>query len=153
LIPYLDHLNDPDFSAYYFPIKSHSQKKGKKMTTQDELKLEIAQVEEAISQIKNELMNIGDMRPGNLTQQSHPSKSPNHPYYQLSYTHNSRSRTEYIREAFVEEIEGQIAEYERFRQLISQWTTLAIQKATAQLKLRRQTTPRATKRPTPQKRR
>lgn len=119
------------------------------MTSQENLQQQIAQADEAIRQIKHELMNIGDMRPGNLTQQSHPSKSPNHPYHQLSYTHNSRSRTEYIREAFVEEIQEQIAEYERFRQLNSQWTALAIQKATALLKLRRLTTPRATHRTTP----
>ncbi len=118
------------------------------MTQQEELLREIDNVEKAIEQVKNELMQIGNMRPGNLTQQSHPSKSTN-PYHQLSYTHNSRSRTEYIREAFVQEIKDQIAEYEHFRQLTAQWTSLAIQKATTQLKLRRMTTPRAKSRLAP----
>lgn len=127
------------------------QKTEKKMPQNQTLENEIAEADEAIELIKQQLMHIGDMRPGNLTQQSHPSKSPNHPYHQLSYTHNSRSRTEYIREAFVDDIRNQIAEYERFRELTSQWTALAIQKAIAQLQLKRKTTPRAQRRPTPNK--
>lgn len=119
------------------------------MNDQEELNRQIQAAEEQIQRIKQKLMNIGDMRPGNLTEQFHPSKSPNHPYHQLSYTHKSRSYTEYIREAFLDDINRELREYDRFRELIAQWTDLAIAKATTRLTLLRATTPRARNRPTP----
>ncbi len=121
------------------------------MTDHDELNKQIQATDEEIQQIKQELMTIGDMRPGNLTAQFHPSKSPNHPYHQLSYTHNSRSYTEYIREAFLDDIRQEIREYERFRELTNKWTDLAIRKATAKLARMRATTPRAKYRSAPTK--
>ena len=121
------------------------------MNSHDQLTEQIANLEKQIEKIKEQLMSIGDMRPGNLTEQKHPSKSANHSYYQLSYTHKNRSRTEYIREVFLNEIRQEISEYEQFKQLIAQWTDLAVEKATARLKLLRATTPRAKRRPTPRK--
>jgi len=121
------------------------------MNDRDQLSEQIMELDVQIQEIKDQLMGVGDMRPGNLTEQKHPSKSANHPYYQLSYTHKNRSRTEYIREAFVDEIKQEISEYERFRQLIAQWTDLAVERASAKLKLLRATTPRAKRRPSPKK--
>ena len=121
------------------------------MSEHDQLNEQITNLEEQIQKIKDQLMAIGDMRPGNLTEQKHPSKSANHPYYQLSYTHKNRSRTEYIREAFLEDIRHEISEYELFRKLTAQWTDLAVEKAAVKLKLLRATTPRAKRRPTPRK--
>lgn len=121
------------------------------MNDHDQLSEQIMELEVQIQEIKDQLMGVGDMRPGNLTEQKHPSKSANHPYYQLSYTHKNRSRTEYIREAFLDEIKQEISEYERFRQLIAQWTDLAVERASVKLKLLRATTPRAKRRPSPKK--
>jgi len=52
-------------------------------------------IERRIERIKAELAAIGDMRPGSLTKQYKDPESQSGPYYQLSYTLDRQSRTEY----------------------------------------------------------
>jgi hypothetical protein len=89
----------------------------------------LKQLENQIQKIKDELREIGQMRPGSLTLQYKVPTEKKGPYYQLSYTHKMRSRTHYVRVDLVEEIRQQIQVYKRFKKLIEKWIDLAIEHA------------------------
>ena len=82
--------------------------------------------ESRITQIKKELQLIGEMRPGSLTKQIYKRKDYERPYWQSSYTQNRRSKTEYVREDYVEKLQAEIAEYKKFKELTAEWAELAI---------------------------
>jgi hypothetical protein len=48
-------------------------------------------------------------------------------YYQLSYTHQGRGRTEYVPPDKVREVKRQTANYRKFRELTQEWVTFAIE--------------------------
>ena len=87
----------------------------------------LSQIEKTIKIIKQQLGTIEQMRPGSLTRQYRNPKDKTGAYYQLSYTHKMRSRTEYVRPEFVEQTKEQISEYKRFRDLVDQWVELSIE--------------------------
>ena len=95
----------------------------------------LSQIEKEIEKIKQQLVTIQPMRPGSLTRQYRKPKDKTGPYYQLSYTHKMKSRTEYVRAEFVEMIEEQISEYKRFRELVDQWVELSIEHSKMQMKI------------------
>ena len=86
----------------------------------------IRQIEKQIGTIKEQLQEIGEMRPGSLTQQYKVPKDKIGPYYQLSYMHKMKSRTDYVRPKYVARIRKQVASYKRFRKLVDRWIELAI---------------------------
>lgn len=91
-----------------------------------------------IEEIKRELLLIGEMRPGSLSEQYNvcgqaacrckdPDRPRRHgPYWHLSYTHKGRSRTEFIRKEQAEEVRRQIDTYAHFRALVEEWVDLSI---------------------------
>ena len=93
----------------------------------------LSALEKRIKQIKQELQTIREMRPGSLTCQYHNPKEKTGAYYQLSYTHKMKSRTDYVRPEFVDRIREQIAEYKRFRMLVDEWVALALEHAKLQM--------------------
>jgi hypothetical protein len=93
----------------------------------------LTQIEKTIEKIKQELQTIQQMRPGSLTRQYHNPKDKTGAYYQLSYTHKMKSRTEYVRSEFVPKIREEISEYKRFRVLVNQWVELAIKRSKMQM--------------------
>ena len=88
-------------------------------------------IEKRIESIKRELSDVGVMRPGSLTKQKQRRSSTGSvsEYWQISYTHKMKSRTDYVREASVSDTQDQIAEYQRFKELIDEWVELAIEQA------------------------
>ena len=54
-------------------------------------------IEEQIERIKQELLALGPMRPGSITRQYRLPKEKKTPFYQISYTHQTRSHSEYVR--------------------------------------------------------
>ncbi len=86
----------------------------------------IRQIETQIERIKEQLQEIAEMRPGSLTRQYRVPKEKVGPYYQLSYMHKMKSRTDYVRPQFVAIIRKQVATYKRFRKLVERWIELAI---------------------------
>lgn len=94
-----------------------------------------AQIERNITAIKARLMQIGEMRPGSLTYQYQKPKQKKGGFYQISYTHHMKSRTEYVRKQFVKELRGQIAEFKKFRSLMQQWIDLAIEHSQVKMKI------------------
>ena len=93
----------------------------------------LCQLERRIEKIKQELQTIQQMRPGSLTRQYHNPKDKTGAYYQISYTHKMKSRTDYVRSEFVPRIRKEISEYKRFRVLVNQWVELAIKLAKMQM--------------------
>jgi len=99
------------------------------------MKKRLRQIEKRIERIKEQLCEIGEMRPGSLTKQYKDPKNKKGPYYQLSYTLAMKSRTEYIRKDFVKEIRRQVRNYNRYKQLTSEWIALSIEHSKLTMKL------------------
>lgn len=95
----------------------------------------LSQIQEKIEGVKKELMEIGEMRPGSLTRQYQNRKEKKGGYYQISYTYKMRSRTEYVRPEHVEHLRDEIAAFKRFRELVQQWTDLAIKHSQYKIKI------------------
>jgi hypothetical protein len=94
--------------------------------------------QQQIDQIKQELLALGDMRPGALSEQYNvcgkpncrckdPRKPQRHgPYYQLSYTHLGKSTTEFVKRDMLQEVQQQLANYASFKELTEQWVQLSV---------------------------
>ena len=93
----------------------------------------LSQIEKSIDNIKQQLGTIQQMRPGSLSRQYRIPKDKIGGFYQLSYTHKMKSRTDYVRPEFVEQINEQIFEYKRFRELVDQWVELSIEHSKMQM--------------------
>ena len=102
----------------------------------------IRQIEQRIERIKEALGQIGPMRPGSLTRQYKDRKNKTGAYWQISYTRRMKSRTEYVREEWLEEIRRQIATHKRFRRLVDLWIDLDIERSKLNMKIEQ---PRGTK--------
>ena len=87
---------------------------------------QIKQIERRIEGVKKALLEIGPMRPGSLTRQYKDPKQRTGAYWQISYTRQMKSRTEYVRRASVKELRRQIATHKRFKRLVDQWIDLSI---------------------------
>ena len=101
------------------------------------MKNRLKQIEKRIDRIRSELIKIDAMRPGSLTRQYKDPKKQTGAYYQLSYTLDMRSRTEYIRKEWVSEIRRQIKQYKRYKQLNAEWVSLSIEHSKLSMKLER----------------
>jgi hypothetical protein len=76
-----------------------------------------------IQLIKQQLLDLGPMRPGALSEQYNVCGKPNckckdprrpqkhGPYYQLSYTHQGKSTSEFVKRDNLDEVRQQIANY------------------------------------------
>lgn len=94
-----------------------------------------------ISTIKQELMELGEMRPGTISEQynvcGNPQcrcKDPHHPkkhgpYYQLSYTRHGKSRSEHIKKEMITTVRNQVKNYKHFVKLTEEWIDLSIELA------------------------
>lgn len=101
----------------------------------------VTQLEKQIETLQQALTALGPMRPGSLSQQYNVCGNPNcrckdktrprkhGPYYQLSYVHQGKHTTEFIRRESLAQVKLQLANYKRFRQLTDRWVTLALQHA------------------------
>ena len=94
-------------------------------------------IRKRIARIKAEMAAIDDMRPGSLTRQYKDPENQSGPYYQLSYTREMKSRTEYIARDCVREVRRQIANYKRFKALTDEWIALSIEQSRLKMKLAR----------------
>ena len=75
------------------------------------------------------------MRPGSLTEQYKYPVNKTGAYYQLSYTLNMKSRTDYIRKGYVKIIRRQVENYKKFKQLNEEWIRLSIERSKLEMKL------------------
>jgi hypothetical protein len=114
-----------------------------------------AQIQAQIEKLKAELLQIGAMRPGSLSQQYTACQKPgckcvdpvrpqkHGPFYKLSYTHRGKSSTQFIRPQFVEEVRRQLAAYKKFKSLTEKWVALALELSKTELEQARSATPKA----------
>ena len=93
----------------------------------------IDQIRKRIERIKTELLAINEMRPGSLTEQFRKPDDPRG-YYQLSYTHGGKGRTEYVPRGFVRDVRSQIASYKHFKALTTEWIDLSIEHSRLKMK-------------------
>ncbi|MGH7220582.1 MAG: DUF6788 family protein [Nitrospiraceae bacterium] len=89
----------------------------------------IQQIEQRMEGIKKALLEIGPMRPGSLTRQYKDPKQRTGAYWQISYTRQMKSRTEYVRKEWVKELRRQITAHKRFKRLVDQWIDLSIKQS------------------------
>jgi hypothetical protein len=83
-------------------------------------------LQQRIAAIQRQLAQLGPLRPGCLSLQYKQPKVKKGAYYQLSYTHRMRHKNEYIRPDLVPQIERELAEYRRYRELTQEWIDLSI---------------------------
>ena len=99
-------------------------------------KIRCTQIEKRIVKIKTQLTEIGEMRPGSLTRQYKKGDRQSSAHYQLSYTHEMKSRTNYIRKDNVSSVRQQIKNYKRFKVLTTEWVALGIEHSQLDMKLK-----------------
>lgn len=97
----------------------------------------LAAIQKRIAKIKAALAAIEDMRPGSLTRQYKDPANQSGAYYQLSYTREMQSRTEYIARDNLRAVRREIANYQRFKALTAEWVNLSIEHSRLQLQLAR----------------
>jgi len=97
----------------------------------------LAQIDNRIGKIKAELAALGQMRPGSLTRQYKDPDRGSGAYYQLSYTLDMKSRTDYISHDWVRQVRAQVGNYKRFKSLSAQWVALSIERCRLTMKLTR----------------
>ena len=79
-----------------------------------------------INEIKKEIQDLGDLRPGSLTKQYGDPKNKKKPFYQINYTQQGKFKTDYVKKGFIEEMEKQTMEYKKLKTLMSEWIELGI---------------------------
>lgn len=87
-----------------------------------------------IQSLQRQLAQLGPMRPGCLSRQYRKPKEQSGAYYQLSYTYQMKSKTEYIPAPLVPQIQQEVAEYKRYRQLTAQWIELSLELSRLKIK-------------------
>jgi hypothetical protein len=97
----------------------------------------LAKWQAQLVQAQAELATIGPMRPGSLSLQYKDPAAKKGPYWQLSYTHNMRSRSRYVRPEEVPAIKPMLANFKRFRLLVDRCVDLSVRIADRQAELRR----------------
>jgi hypothetical protein len=113
----------------------------------------IQRMEQRIQEIKTRLTALGDMRPGSLSKQYNVCgkpgcrcKDPKHPqrhgpYYQLSYVHQGKSTSQFIRPHLLKAVRDQVSTYKTFRKLTDDWIRLALNVAKLKLEVAKKTAP------------
>src|SRR5438105_2322608 len=90
-----------------------------------------------IQRIQTQLTKLGPLRPGTLTRQYRQPKRQRGAYYQLSYTYQMKSHTEYVPKREVAIVRKEIALYQRYKKLTAQWIDLALQRSRLRMRLAR----------------
>ena len=97
----------------------------------------ILKLEKKIADRVEMLGSVRAMRPGSLNKQYRDKEKQKGIYYQLSYTHKMRSRTEHVWPEHVPGIKREIAEYKKFKKLTTEVIALSIELSKARIALLR----------------
>lgn len=99
------------------------------------MKSDLKKLDQRIERLKAVMLGMGPMRPGSLTRQRRGGSGE---YYQLSYTHRGKGRTEYVRPEFAADIKEQISNYRRFREMVDQLIDLEIERSKIKMKIEKE---------------
>lgn len=105
-------------------------------------------LEERIQAIKQEILALGDLRPGALSMQYNICGNPScrckatppvkhGPYPQVSFSWHGKSTTQFVRDDDVDEVRQQLENYHRLRTLVDEWIGLALELSRLRLQERR----------------
>ncbi len=88
----------------------------------------ITKLEEKIQKLKKSIADLGQIRPGSVSQQiaGGPGRKPRK-YWQISYTYKMRSRTDYLRDELVDAVTKETLEYKKFKKIVDEIIELSIQ--------------------------
>ena len=113
------------------------------------VKRRIQVLERRIERIQREIGQLGDLRPGSLSQQynvcgvpgcrckaSPPQKHG--PYYQLSISRKGKDTSRFVRRDEVTTVKRQLRNFRRLRTLVDQWIDLAAELCTLRIESERQ---------------
>jgi hypothetical protein len=109
-------------------------------------------LEAQIAQIKTALAALGDLRPGTLSAQYNVCGKPgcrckaqpprkHGPYYQVSFTWQGKSHSQFVRRDEVPTVRRQLRNYQRLRALIDRWIGVGVD--LSRLRLAQARSPRA----------
>jgi len=99
------------------------------------------QIDKRIRKIKKELTELGELRPGSLSQQYNvcgkatcrckdPENPRRHgPYYQVSYGRKGKSSSTFVRPEDVAAVRKQLANYKKLMQLVNLWIDLGLEQS------------------------
>lgn len=101
-----------------------------------------------IEEIKKQLLALGDLRPGSLSQQYNVCGKPDcrckadppekhGPYYQLGWTRNRKSTTRFVRPPDLPEVRRELKNYERLQTLMKRWIDLSMEVCEIKTKIAR----------------
>jgi hypothetical protein len=79
-----------------------------------------------IRRLQDQLAALGPMRPGALTRQYREPREKKGGFWQISYTRQMKSRSEYVRPSEVAAARQEIAAFRRFKKLTARWVELAL---------------------------
>lgn len=101
-------------------------------------KKRIQQIEKRIDAIRQEIDNIGNIRPGSATKQKRSTRGKAYAeYWYVSYTFRGKGYTEYVPERAIEEVHQENQNYKTLMGLIDEWTELAIELSKLRIKMSR----------------
>lgn len=97
-----------------------------------------------IARIKAALAALGDLRPGTLSQQYNVCGKPacrckarpprkHGPYYQVSFTWQGKSQSQFVRREDMPAVRGQLRNYQRLRTLVDTWISVAMTRSRLRL--------------------
>jgi len=95
-------------------------------------------LEARITRVKQQLVALGDFRPGSLSRQYNVCGKPDcrckatppkkhGPYYQLSFTRKGKSTTRFVRRENVATVREQLRTYRRLHELLDKWVDLQLE--------------------------
>lgn len=121
-------------------------------------------LEKRIQKIKHQIGELGDLRPGALSQQYNVCGSPNckckadpplkhGPYYQISFKRHGKSSSQFVREVDLPEVQFQLGNYRQLRELVDEWITLSTELSNLRLRQKRRAEIKMPKSPMSQQKR
>lgn len=113
------------------------------------MKLRPSALQRRIERIKRKLQQLGDLRPGTLSEQYNVCGNPrcrcketppqkHGPYYQLSWSRKRKNTTRFIRPGSVASVKQQVRNYQQLRALVDQWIDAATELCELQLQQERE---------------
>ncbi len=93
----------------------------------------IKSLEKRIEKLVGKLAAVGPMRPGSISKQYRDRPNQRGTYYQLSYTHKMKSRTEHVWPDHVKALQKENEEYRKFKKLTTELIDLSIDLSKAKI--------------------
>ena len=83
-------------------------------------------IEKRINAVKRKMHELGPMRPGSLSRQTHKAGGEGAAYYQASYTFRRRGFTDYVKEEDYQRVKKETENFRKFKKLCDELVELSI---------------------------